>query len=95
MFCSKIRAYTFLQLPPAPYRLAFPMIFHGLGVDIFWSLKLAEKMVYFDMRVVYSLSYVSREPLLIFLDPRIWISSKLYPLKSIKLFTFCSADRET
>lgn len=41
MFCSRIRAYTFLQ--PAPYRLAFPMIFHGLGVDIFWSLKLAEK----------------------------------------------------
>ena len=71
------------------------MIFHGLGVDIFWSLKLAEKMVYFDMRVVYSLSYVSREPLLIFLDPGIWMSSKLYPLKSIKLFTFCSADRET
>ena len=71
------------------------MIFHGLGVDIFGSLKLAEKMVYFDMRVVYSLSYVSREPLLIFLDPGIWMSSKLYPLKSIKLFTFCSADRET
>lgn len=45
MFCSKIRAYTFLQPPPppAPYRLAFPMIFHGLGVDIFWSLKLAEE----------------------------------------------------
>ena len=41
MFCFRIRAYTFLQ--PAPYRLAFPMIFHGLGVDIFWSLKLAEK----------------------------------------------------
>lgn len=41
MFCSRIRGYTFLQ--PAPYRLAFPMIFHGLGVDIFWSLKLAEK----------------------------------------------------
>lgn len=38
MFCSRIRAYTFLQ-----NRLAFPMIFHGLGVDIFWSLKLAEK----------------------------------------------------
>lgn len=87
MFCSRIRAYTFLQ--PAPYRLAFPMIFHGLGVDIFWSLKLAEKK-----GGVFLIVREQRTPFN-FLDPRIWISSKLYPLKSIKLFTFCSADRET
>lgn len=61
---SRIKVHTFLHLPP-PSPSVFPMLLHGLGVDILWnvyqiSLKLAEKMVYFDIRVVYSLSYASR-----------------------------------